>query len=105
MAAFSVLLLSVMIQSLRIEGQSHLDATSNKIGIENARSLDLRAAVAERESPERIMSEARNLGMIDPGPVAPLSSGTPTAGVLESKNGSQLEGSIAQSVEAEGVRP
>lgn len=103
--AFSVLLLSVMIQSLRIEGQSHLDKTSNRIGIENARSLDLRAAVAERESPERIMSEARKLGMIDPGPVAPLASGTPASGVSDSQNGPQLEGSVAQSAESEGVRP
>ncbi len=71
---FVVLLVSVMIQSLRIEGQNHLDRTAASIAAENSRSLDLRAAVAERESPERIMKKARDLGMIDPGPVAPLSS-------------------------------
>lgn len=68
-----------MIQSLRIEGQNHIDRTTEQIAAENVRTLDLRAAIAERESPERIMAKARELGMIDPGPVAPLISETDSA--------------------------
>ena len=37
----------------------------------------LRAEVAERESPARIMAEARALDMVEPGPIAPLIAGVP----------------------------
>lgn len=112
---FAVLLLSVMIQSQRIAGQSRLDRISDQMALENARSLDLRAAVAERESPERIMSKARGLGMIDPGPVAPLSSGDAgaeapssqdsVAGQGTAADGAPADNSVAMGAESGGIRP
>ncbi|HTN99609.1 MAG TPA: hypothetical protein VL068_02940 [Microthrixaceae bacterium] len=73
-AFFVVLLGAVTIQSQRIEGQRNLDLTAARMRTQASRSLDLRAEVATRESPERIMSKAKEMGMVDPGPVAPLSS-------------------------------
>ena len=81
---FAVLFGAVAIQAQRIEGQRQIDQLDRDIGEQRDRYRSLRAQVAENESPERIMAEARELDMVEPGPVAPLIAGvaiTPTTEV------------------------
>jgi len=72
---FGVLFCAVSIQAQRIEGQRRIDQLDRAIVAERDQHRALRAEVAERESPERIMAAARSLGMVEPGPVAPLIGG------------------------------
>ena len=89
---FAVLFGAVAIQAQRIEGQRQIDQLDRDIGEQRDRYRSLRAQVAENESPERIMAEARELDMVEPGPVAPLIAGVaitpttevPVAGTAES---------------------
>jgi cell division protein FtsL len=69
---FVVLAGSVTIQAQRIEAQHRIDQLDAELL--DARDLhrELRAEVAVAESPERIMAAARELGMVEPGPVLPL---------------------------------
>ncbi|MEI2639687.1 MAG: hypothetical protein V9F03_11945 [Microthrixaceae bacterium] len=74
LAFFAILFLAVSVQAMRAQGDRNLDAINQGIRVETERYLELRAKLAEKESPARIMGKARTMGMIDPGPVAPLAS-------------------------------
>ena len=74
LAFFAILFLAVSVQAMRAQGDRNLDAINQGIRVETERHLELRAKLAEKESPARIMGKARTMGMIDPGPVAPLAS-------------------------------
>ncbi|MHB1140117.1 MAG: hypothetical protein ACYC2O_14260, partial [Microthrixaceae bacterium] len=74
---FGVLFGAVAIQAQRIEGQRQIDRLDREISEQRDLNRSLRAAVAEQESPERIMAEARALDMVEPGPVVPLVAGVP----------------------------
>lgn len=69
---FLILFGSVSIQSLRADADHDMDVLDQQIRHAAERYLELRAELAEKETPALIMQEARQLGMIDPGPVAPL---------------------------------
>ena len=74
---FGVLFGAVAIQAQRIEGQREIDRLDRTILEQQDANRMLRAEVAERESPARIMAEARALDMVEPGPIAPLIAGVP----------------------------
>ncbi|MEZ5309558.1 MAG: hypothetical protein R2735_02995 [Microthrixaceae bacterium] len=74
LAFFAILFLAVSVQAMRAQGDRNLDVINQGIRVETERHLELRAKLAEKESPARIMGKARTMGMIDPGPVAPLAS-------------------------------
>jgi len=60
----------VVFQALLIQTQARLDDLDEKIVVEQQRSDALRVDLAERQSPERIVTVARDrLGMIDPAEV------------------------------------
>jgi hypothetical protein len=69
---FVVLAGSVTIQAMRIETQHRIDAVDAELARAREDHRRLLARVAAAESPERLLSEARRLGMVDPGPVVPL---------------------------------
>ena len=52
----------------QVAGQSHLDTTRDGIVEARQDQQELRAAVAEAESPARVLDAARDLGMIEPAP-------------------------------------
>ncbi len=63
---------SVTIQAQRIEAQHRIDRLDQKLVAADDLHRELRAEVAVAESPERIMGAAKDLGMVEPGPVLPL---------------------------------
>lgn len=69
---FVILFAAVWVQSLRAAADRNLDQLDQQIRGAAETYLELRAELAERETPALIMQQARDLGMIDPGPVAPL---------------------------------
>lgn len=69
---FVVLAGSVTIQAQRIEAQHRMDQLDAEMLDAQDLHRELRAEVAVAESPERIMDAARELGMVEPGPVLPL---------------------------------
>ena len=70
---FVVLAGSVAIQAQRIEAQHRLDRIDAELIAAREQQRQLRAEVAVAESPSQVMQAARGLGMVDPGPVVPLS--------------------------------
>lgn len=80
---FVILFMSVSLQSLRAEADHDIDALDQQIRYSAERYLELRAELAEKETPALIMQEAHQLGMIDPGPVAPLAVPDMTSPQLE----------------------
>ena len=70
---FVVLAGSVAIQAQRIEAQHRLDRIDAELIAAREEQRQLRAEVAVAESPSQVMQAARGLGMVDPGPVVPLS--------------------------------
>lgn len=71
---FTVLGGAVGIQAQRIENQHRLDQIELELIEQQELNRQLRADVAVAESPGRIMAAARELGMVEPGPVLPLIS-------------------------------
>lgn len=69
---FLLLAGSVAIQAQRIEAQHRIDQLEERIVAAEERNRSLRADVAVAESPDTVMTSARELGMVDPGPVQPL---------------------------------
>ena len=69
---FVVLAGSVTIQAQRIEAQHRIDQLDVELLEAQDLHRELRAEVAVAESPERVMAAARELGMVEPGPVLPL---------------------------------
>ena len=75
---FVVLSGAVTIQAYRIQGQHRLDVVQERLTEAQDANRSLRAEVAIAESPDRIMAEALAMGMVEPGPVLPLVSTTPS---------------------------
>jgi len=75
---FAVLSGAVTIQAYRIQAQHRVDVVQDRLSEAKDRNRRLRAEVAIAESPDRIMAEALAMGMVEPGPVLPLVSTTPT---------------------------
>lgn len=71
---FVILLSTVSVQSLRAQTDRQLDLVNKEIRAQTERNFELSARLAKKESPADIEERARALGMIDPGPVAPLVS-------------------------------
>lgn len=72
--AFSVVGGGVAIQAQRAQEQHRLDEIRAAFADAQDEHRVLRAAVAFAESPDRIMAEAREMGMVEPAPVLPLAS-------------------------------
>ncbi|MFP3900076.1 MAG: septum formation initiator family protein [Acidimicrobiia bacterium] len=78
---FVALFAVAVTHTLLIESQIEIDALDQKVAAEQARYESLRVDVAELESPERIMREARDrLGMVPPEDVGWLTPDEPAAG-------------------------
>lgn len=77
---FALLAGSVTIQAQRIQTQHRLDTVN--AGLEAGLELNqqLRADVATAESPDRILTEATALGLVESATVEPLVSGTAGTG-------------------------
>lgn len=69
---FAILFAAVWVQSLRAGADRSIDLLDQQIRSAAETYLELRAELAEKETPALVMQHARDLGMIDPGPVAPL---------------------------------
>lgn len=69
---FAILFSAVWLQSLRAGADRNIDVLDQQIRSAAESYLELRAELAEKETPALMMQKARDLGMIDPGPVAPL---------------------------------
>lgn len=76
---FVVLAGAVTIQVARIEAQQRIDELDRALVEGREQEQHLRAQVAVAESPERITRAARDLGLVEPGPVLPLSPPTTVA--------------------------
>jgi cell division protein FtsL len=63
---FAALFAVAVSHALLIESQSHLDQLDDQVAEEQARYQRLRMDVAELESPERIMADATEMGMVPP---------------------------------------
>lgn len=61
--------LAVGFAAQQVDGQARLDAVREGTREASQRQQHLRAEVAEAESPERILGAAREVGMVEPGPV------------------------------------
>ncbi|HEX6235968.1 MAG TPA: cell division protein FtsL [Acidimicrobiales bacterium] len=78
---FVALFAVAVTHTLLIESQVELDTLDQKVAAEQARYESLRVDVAELESPERIMREARDrLGMVPPEDVGWLTPDQPAPG-------------------------
>jgi cell division protein FtsL len=60
---------AVAFEAQQVAGQSHLDHSRAGIAEAHETQQELRARVAEAESPARVLEAAGELGMIEPAPV------------------------------------
>lgn len=72
---FAALTVAVAIQGARISSQERYDHLTARVEGAREANRDLRVAVARAESPEVVLDAARQIGMIEPGPVVPLPAG------------------------------
>jgi cell division protein FtsL len=97
-ALFGALFGVAVSHALLIEGQLELDRLDQQVAEEQARYERLRLEVAELESPERILADAQELGMVAPEEVTwltpdqPASDGTGGDGGSESAAGESAAG-------------
>lgn len=77
---FAALFAVAVSHALLIEGQAQLDRLDAEVAEEQARYERLRVDVAELESPERILADARALGMVPADDVQWLTPEEPVAG-------------------------
>ena len=79
---FVLLMGVVTISAQRIEGQRRLDTLQTQLADLQNTNRELRAAVAEAESPEVVLDHAARLGLVEPGPIVPVEPGpaVPAAG-------------------------
>ncbi|MFM7064831.1 MAG: hypothetical protein ACKO04_15280, partial [Actinomycetes bacterium] len=79
---FVLLLGVVTISAQRIEGQRRLDTLQTELADLQNTNRELRAAVAQAESPEVVLDHAARLGLVEPGPIVPVEPGpaVPAAG-------------------------
>ena len=67
---FATLVVSVAIQGERIKTQERADLIAQRMEDAQVEHRDLRVQVAQAESPQEILEAARELGMVEPGPIA-----------------------------------
>ena len=65
----ALIALAVAIQAQRVAGQQALDEIRSESNAESRRQADLRAELAEAESPSVILAQAEGLGLVEPGAV------------------------------------
>ena len=74
---FTALLATTAFHALLAQGQQNLDRTNAKVTAAQQRYDQLRLEVDQLSAPDRIVSEAENLGMVTPSKVQPI---TPAPG-------------------------
>jgi len=88
---FVMLMGLVTISAQRVEGQQQLDALQSRLAVVHNTNRELRADVAEAESPEVVLDAASKLGLVEPGPIVPLEPGkmvpSSESGALPAGNG------------------
>ena len=67
---FATLVVSVAIQGERIKTQERADLIAHRMEEAQVEHRDLRVQAAQAESPQQILEAARELGMVEPGPIA-----------------------------------
>jgi cell division protein FtsL len=88
--------------ALLIERQSHLDRLDEEVADEQARYEELRLDVAELESPERILADAAELGMVPPSETVWLTPDQAAAGDGSAETTDGAEGASQGAGEGEG---
>jgi hypothetical protein len=76
---FALLFAVAIAQTILVQGQVRLDALDAELTTEQARYQELRKDVAELESPERVVAEAKAHGMVAPDDLVYLQPSTPDA--------------------------
>ena len=72
---FVLLMGVVTISAQRIEGQRKLDSLQMQLADLQSTNRELRADVAQAESPEVVLAHAAKLGLVEPGPIVPVEPG------------------------------
>ena len=72
---FVLLMGVVSISAQRIEGQRTLDSLQTQLSDLQSTNRELRADVAQAESPEVVLAHAAKLGLVEPGPIVPVEPG------------------------------
>jgi hypothetical protein len=72
---FVLLMGVVSISAQRIEGQRKLDSLQTQLSDLQSTNRELRADVAQAESPEVVLADAAKLGLVEPGPIVPVEPG------------------------------
>jgi len=88
---FGVLLAMAGLQALIVQGQTGLDRLDRELAEAGARHDRLLLSLAELESPDRVVAEARRLGMVDAPVVVYLTPTRPAAMPPTSLNPSAVE--------------
>jgi cell division protein FtsL len=88
---FAVLLAMAALQALIVQGQTRLDRLDRDVTEAVARRDRLGLQLAELESPDRIVAEARRLGMVDAPVVVYLTPTRPAASMPELAPGAGTE--------------
>ena len=89
---FAVLLAMAALQALIVQGQTRLDQLDREVAEAVAHRDRLGLQLAELESPDRIVAEARRLGMVDAPVVVYLTPSRPVAPLpvaMETGSGSE----------------
>lgn len=98
---FLTLFAVAVAHTVLVQGQMRLDEIDSKLDAEQARYQELRTAVAEMESPERVVTAAEDLGMVSPAglvylqpsspdPTTAPADGTTDAGAVAGSGGAGL---------------
>lgn len=96
-AALFVTLFAVAVaQTVLVQEQMRLDDLDSKLTTEQARYQELRTAVAELESPERVVTAAEELGMVSPADLVYLQPSSPDP-TTTAADGSTDAGAVAGS--------
>lgn len=74
-AMFVVLMGMITMSAQRVEGQQRLDELQHELTVAQNLNRELRADVAEAESPAVVLASAARLGLVEPGPIVPLAPG------------------------------
>jgi cell division protein FtsL len=88
---FAALFAVAVSHALLIESQSHLDQLDDQVAEEQARYQRLRMDVAELESPERIMADATEMGMVPPADPVWITPDRPVAAGSEATESSDTD--------------
>lgn len=73
----AMIAIAVTFQAQRVAGQDTLEAVRSEIRDQSRNQSELRAEVAEAESPARILEGAESLGMVEPAAVVAVPAPQP----------------------------